>query len=238
MLVVADAGQLEWRIPVELSRDETALHELLQGFDVHSNNEKELELPSRLIAKIFLFRVIFRGTGWAFARDNDFKHVSEDPDYWDTRIERFFQKYNGLDGLHRRWKEEVELTGKLTGITGRTWYFEKRPRGKAGNLAYSINDITNWPVQGTGNDLIAIARVSMKNRLTKYKIPSIMVSTVHDSIINDTPEKYVQDVHDIYHEVFRDIPKNVKKLFGYEMVVPFPCECKKGMNLKDMEKMD
>lgn len=236
MLVAADAGQLEWRVPVEFSRDAIALEELLSGADVHSLNQKELVLPERLIAKIFLFRVIFRGTGYAFARDNNFKHVSSDEHYWDERIERFFKKYSGLNELHRQWIQQVNITGQLEAFTGRTWRFEKRQRGK--RHEYSINEITNYPVQGTGNDLIAICRVSMKNRLTKYKIPAIMVSTIHDSIVIDTEDKYVNDMHDIFHSVFKDLPKNVKKLFDYDWIVPIPCECKKGLNLKEMEKMD
>lgn len=240
MLVAADAGQLEWRVPIEYSRDPIALEELLNKQDVHKINQKVLELPEgdpgRLIAKRFLFRVIFRGTGYAFARDNDFKHVSSDSDYWDERIERFYAKYDGLNEQHRRWIQTVQATGRIEGFTGRVWIFEKRQRGKT--FDYSINDITNYPVQGTGNDLIAIARVSLRNRLTHYKIPAIMVSTVHDSIVVDTQEKYVNDVHDLFHAVFADIPKNVKKLFDHEMIVPIPCECKKGLNLKDMEKMD
>ena len=61
-----------------------------------------------------------------------------------------------------------------------------------------------------------------------------MRSTVHDSITMDAPASYVEPLTNMCHQVFEDIPKNVKKLFGYEWIVPLSCEVKKGMNMKEM----
>ena len=67
MFISCDAKQLEWRTVVELSGDQTALTEILQGQDTHELNRQAFELPSRLIAKIYLFRTIFRGNGWSLS---------------------------------------------------------------------------------------------------------------------------------------------------------------------------
>ena len=56
MLIQVDAAQLEWRVAVELSKDPIGLQEILNKEDTHSKNQLALQLPSRLIAKIFLFR--------------------------------------------------------------------------------------------------------------------------------------------------------------------------------------
>lgn len=56
MLIQCDASQLEWRTILELSKDETGISEILGGEDTHAKNQKAFDLPSRLIAKIFLFR--------------------------------------------------------------------------------------------------------------------------------------------------------------------------------------
>jgi hypothetical protein len=48
--------QLEWRVALELSQDQTGIAEIVNHDDIHSNNQKTFELPSRLIAKIYLFR--------------------------------------------------------------------------------------------------------------------------------------------------------------------------------------
>src|SRR5260370_42579332 len=121
MLVVCDAAQLEWRTAVELSHDPIGLKEIVEGQDTHSLNQAAFELPSRLIAKIYLFRTIFRGSGYAFANDPEFMHVSKDPRYWDTVNQKFYKKYSGLDATHKRWAERVVAGKALVEFTGREW---------------------------------------------------------------------------------------------------------------------
>src|SRR5207245_7947796 len=100
MIIGVDASQLEWRTILELSQDEVGIAEVEAGEDTHSLNEKAFQLPSRLIAKIYLFRTIFRGSGWSFAHDPQFMHVSKDPKFWDGVGEKFFGKYQGIDRCH------------------------------------------------------------------------------------------------------------------------------------------
>lgn len=56
MLVKCDARQLEWRVAVALSEDKVGIQEILNKEDIHGNNQKAFVLPSRLIAKKYLFR--------------------------------------------------------------------------------------------------------------------------------------------------------------------------------------
>lgn len=56
MIVSVDAAQLEWRVALELSQDKTGITEVIEKLDAHSLNQKAFSLPSRLIAKIYLFR--------------------------------------------------------------------------------------------------------------------------------------------------------------------------------------
>ena len=97
--------------------------------------------------------------------------------------------------------------------------------------------LSNYPVQGTGADVMTIARISAHKRIRAAKIPCDFISTVHDSIVVDTELKYVQPIVDIFHQVFDDLAKNIKASFGYTWVVPMECECKQGMNMKDMAKV-
>src|SRR5678815_3321928 len=120
-LLQADASQLEWRTAVELSHDPIGLQEIINGDDTHSLNQTAFSLPSRLIAKIYLFRTIFRGSGWSFANDNDFMHVSTDPKYWDGVNDKFYKKYAGLDKQHTIWKDLVIAGHPIVGPLGREW---------------------------------------------------------------------------------------------------------------------
>jgi DNA polymerase I len=233
---VTHRSQLEWRVALELSQDQVGIQEILNKDDVHSNNQAAFELPSRLIAKIYLFRTIFRGSGWAFANDPDFMHVSNNPTFWDALNEKFYTKYHGLNNVHYKWKDLVVAGKPIEGPLGRSWSIGMK-RDYRGELKIPWTMLSNYPVQGTGADVMTIARVSAHKRIRAAKIPCDFISTVHDSIVVDCEQKYVQAIVDIFHQVFDDLAKNIKASFGYTWVVPMECECKQGMNMKDMTKV-
>lgn len=236
MLLQADASQLEWRTILELARDWVGISEIVDGDDVHSNNEKAFKLPSRLIAKIYLFRTIFRGSGWSFANDPDFMHVSKDPQFWDNLNEKFYKKYYGIADQHQRWADEVVAGRPIQGPLGRAWTIGMNEGfGDSRRIPWTM--LSNYPVQGTGADVMMLARVSAHKRIKALGIPCDFVSTVHDSIVVDTRERYVPELVPVFHAVFADIPKNIKANFGYEWIVPMACECKTGMNMKEMKKV-
>lgn len=235
-LLACDASQLEWRCAVELSHDETALKEIVNGEDTHALNQIAFVLPSRLIAKIYLFRTIFRGSGWAFANDNDFSHVSADPKYWDAVNIKFYTKYDGLDNQHSVWKDNVLAGLPIVGPLGREWLIPlKHEPGREFKIPWTL--LSNYPVQGTGADVMCITRISAYRRIKAAGIPCRFISTVHDSIVVDVPTKHLQQVADIFYSVFDDLQMNIKKLFKYEWVTPLACECKFGPDMKNMTKI-
>jgi len=236
MLVTVDASQLEWRTVLELSRDEVGIREVVEGEDTHSLNQRAFELPSRLIAKIYLFRTIFRGSGWSFAHDPAFMHVSSDPKFWAEVGRKFFAKYKGIDDTHRKWADLVAGGKCLVGPSGREWDIPLR-RDNHGDLEIPWTTLTNYPVQGTGADVMMLARLSFHRRLRAAGITALLVSTVHDSIVVDTPSSYVAIVAELFYQVFDDLIANIKKCWGYEWVVPLDCEVKYGMNQLDQTKI-
>lgn len=237
MIVSVDASGLEWRVLVELSRDEIALAEILEGQDTHELNRVAFDLPERRVAKFYLFRTIYRGTGWAFAHDPYFMHVSTDPRYWDGIGEKFYSKYKGIDLIHKKWANEVMAGRTLRGPSGREWVIPVRRDERSGELKVPWTTLTNYPVQGTGADVMMLARVSFFRRLKASGIPALLVSTVHDSIVVDTPSMYVELVAKLFYEVFDDLIANIKRCFGYEWIVPLDCEVKFGMDMENTQKI-
>lgn len=228
--------QLEWRTILELAQDQVGIGEVLEGQDTHALNQIALALPSRLIAKIFLFRTIFRGSGWSFANDPDFMHVSASPKFWDEMNAKFFEKYKGIDQCHFKWKDEV-LQGKpIVSPLGRSWTIELKT-DKYGNMKIPWTTLTNYPVQGTGADIMMLARIMAYKRIKKSGLPVTFVSTVHDSIVVDCPMEHVKTIANIFHGCFADLQKTIKQNFGYTWTVPMTCECKAGINMKDMHKI-
>ena len=146
MLISVDVKQLEWRVLLELSQDPVGIKEILNNEDSHALNQAAFSLPSRLIAKIFLFRTIFRGTGYSFSIDPDFAHVSTSSDFWDVKNEQFYKKYKGVDACHYQWKKLCEDGKPIISPFGREW--DVPLLNQYGKINWT--QFTNYPVNYSG----------------------------------------------------------------------------------------
>lgn len=236
MLIKCDAKQLEWRVAAYLSQDKIAVKEIFDGKDIHEDNRKMLNLPTRLIAKTFLFRLIYGGTQWSYAKDPEFVSVSRDPEFWERLIAEFYGKYTGLSKWHEDLVHRAISDGSITIPSGRTFRFAPY-RNKRGELKWPRTTILNYPVQGFSADLMAIARVSAFNRVKKLGNKDVLlINTVHDSIELDCPNdpELIKVIGYLLKKVFEDIPSNFKRLYGIGFNVPMAGEISVGQNLKDM----
>ena len=84
---------------------------------------------------------------------------------------------------------------------------------------------------------MAVARVSLANRWKSGGFEGKLISTVHDSIVADVPEKEVKPAAELIHGVFRDLPKNISKFFGIDWNLPLICEIGAGPNQKDLQEV-
>lgn len=237
MLVSCDASQLEWRTVVELSGDQTGFSEIVEGQDTHTLNQKAFALPTRFVAKIYLFRTIYRGSGYSFANDPKFMHVSTDPKFWDDIGTRFYAKYSGINAQHKLWADDVVSGRPLVGPTGRECHVSMG-RDNWGNLKIPWTVLTNYPVQMTAADVVMVARISFARRLKASTIPALLISTVHDSIVVDCEKKYVQDVANMFYQVFDDLVNNLNHVFKINWKTPLNCEVKAGMDMLNMNLLD
>lgn len=150
-------------------------------------------------------------------------------------IDEYYKKYKGIARWHESLIREAVTTGKVISPTGREYIFPKY-EGKI-----KETQVKNYIVQGSGADIMALARVSFYNRLKKLNFPAcLIVNTVHDSIVVDCDEKTtdVDKLITTMHEVFDDIPANFEKLFGVKFNVPMAAEVQTGYNWEDMNVVD
>lgn len=159
-------------------------------------------------------------------------HVSTSPKFWDAVGEKFYAKYHGIDKCHQQWADIVVRGEPIVGPFGREWVFNTRKKG-TNEFFIPWTTLTNYPVQGTGADIMALARVSFSRRLKALGIPVLLCSTVHDSIVVDLPDEYVQQAVNLFHQVFDDLIPNIRRMFGIEWNVPMECETKVGANEKN-----
>lgn len=239
MLVNIDVKGLEWVTVVWFAQDPVGMDEIVSGVDQHAVNQNAFGLPERRIAKIFVFRLIYGGSAWSYALDPDFNYISKDVDYWQKVIDKFYDKYKGIARQHNAWVREAIATGRLVMPTGRIYTFEPK-RNRRGELEWPRTQILNYPVQGTGHDVVTIARVSLRKRVRNDPILSSsvkFVSTVHDSIVldcnYDRGDERFNQLLDCIRGVFNDVPANFEKLFGVAFNLPIVGEIQVGNNLLD-----
>lgn len=235
MLINVDAKALEWVVCAHLSKDPVAMREICDNIDQHTENQKMLGLPDgkegRLIAKIFVFRLIYGSVAQGFAIDPDFITLSREESFWEEKIRKFYHKYRGIELYHNALVKEHTTTGKLVMPTGREYYI---PMDKG--IQYARPKILNYPVQGLGHDLMTIARVSLYKKMMAAKLKSLLICTIHDSIIVDAVEEEKDRIIEMMKETWAQIPHNYMYLTGdTTWTLPSRCEISVGMDLKNME---
>jgi len=236
MLLQADAKQLEWVGAAYLSQDNLAIEEIWNGTDMHSDNQTRFGLPSRLIAKTFVFRLIYGGSAYSYANDPNFREIGNET-YWQSIIDQFYNKYTKLKEWHDEIVFRAKRDRKLTMPTGRVYYYE--PEVTSYGVKHPRTKILNYPVQGLGADLMSIARVSLRNRLLN-KEGVKLINTVHDSIILDFDPKVWDNnsIVKIVEKCFNDVPDNFKRLFGHDFNLPMRVECEIGPTWGNMETVN
>lgn len=233
MLIEVDVKGLEVVCAAYLSRDPVLMDEIIHDKDFHEDNRVRFNLPTRLIAKIFTFRLIYGGSAYSYAHDPDFAEVHYSEKQWQGVIDEYYRKYKGLYEWHIKLLQEVTTTGRITLPTGRCFEYNQIRRGMS--LEWPRTQILNYPVQGFGADLLCFARVTAFRLMKGLKAK--LVSTVHDSIVVDAPSNEVSQVIDILRESVSSIPKMFEELFGIPFDLPMRSEIKMGLTLGDLTKV-
>jgi DNA polymerase I-like protein with 3'-5' exonuclease and polymerase domains len=230
LLINADAKQLEWRCVAHLANDQVAIAEINEGRDFHRENQDFFKLPSRVIAKRFLFRAIYKGKAHTYAFDPEFSWIGNEK-FWQGVIDRFYEKYQAIADYHTRLIQQVVETGKLVMPTGRIYEFEQRLR--KGTYEWNESDICNYPVQGFAADLMAIIRVNLRTLLAaRPELVYLFCNTVHDSILLDVDNER-SNWYNICIEInkaFNNTANNYEQLFRQPLLVPMACDLKVGIN--------
>lgn len=233
-LVNADAKALEWLGAVYLSKDPVGYQEVRDGVDQHSVNQAAFGLPTRLIAKTFVFRLIYGGTGYSYANDANFEGVSSDPDFWDDIIQKFYSKYHGIAKWHAALERQAREFGKIEIPTGRVFKF-KPEKSYNGQYKWPRTRILNYPVQGFGADFMTLARVIANKRI---KHPDAdFVCTVHDSLVYDCRSGLVPRIARTLFDVWDDLPSEFEKMFKIPFDLPTKVEISYGPNWKDQKEI-
>lgn len=231
MLMTFDVKGLEVVTAAFLSNCPVLRAELLQGRDLHEDNRVKFHLGDRDTSKRFKFKMIYGGTAHGFVGDPVFQHLRYTKKQWEGIIDGYFEKYYGLRTWHKDLIKQALETGIYESPSGRTYdytdLFHKYQEW------FYLPKIKNYPVQGFGADIVMIARILLYKQMKEDNCKSLLVNTIHDSIIIDThPTERGVDRHgnpcynivSTVERVFKDLPLELNKTFNINFDLPLIVE--------------
>lgn len=236
MLVNADVKSLEVFVAAELSDDKVLKEELVNKLDLHSLNQARFNLPDRVTAKRFIFKLLYGATAYGYSVDSDFISCAMSQKDWQLVIDEFYNKYTGIAKWHKKIIEQAMRDGFLEIPSGR--FYEYRPKKNDwGQMKWPLTTIKNYPVQGFGADLVKLARIDFHKRLQASGLEAKFICTVHDSLVVDTPEENVYNISKMLKESIEYVPTACRECFDYEFSLPIWCEIQVGPNKFDMKEI-
>ena len=224
-LVEIDYSQLEFRVAGILATDETVKREVESGFDVHAYTAKVLtengEPTERGPAKASTFRPLYGGTQGTPAQRTYFKE--------------FFGKYRGIFKWHEQLQNEAIQHKVVTTATGRQFSFPDCQRNTSGQATFKTQ-IVNYPVQSVATaEIVPLGVIILFNKLREMNLRSVVINTVHDSVLIDTHPNELETVKLVAPGCLVDAQTEAKKRFGLSDYIPLEVEMSQGKNWMEQE---
>ena len=217
-----DFAQLEFRTAVFLAQDKQGMEDIKNKIDVHQYTADIIGV-SRQDAKAHTFKPLYGGvTG------------TEDEKRYYTK---FLEKYKDIKVWHEQLQSEAIRFKRIKLPTGREYSFPYAERTPWGGSTYGTQ-IKNYPVQGFATaDIVPLACINIYKLMKEKNVKSLLVNTVHDSIVADVhpDEKYIMGK--IFEQGTAEAIPALKKYYKIDFNVPLDTEIKIGYNWLDMEEI-
>lgn len=234
MLINGDVKSLEVVVAAELAQDKTLIGEILEKLDTHADNQNRFGFPSRIIAKRFIFKLLYGATAYGYTTDSDFLEVGYSQTHWQEVIDQFYTKYHGIYKWHQKLLRQVQENNGIIDVpSGRFYKFDPDYSKRE---PWPLTQIKNYPVQGFGADLVMLARIEFFKRFKESGLEGYFIQTIHDSLVADVPSKNVAPVAKMLQEAVAKVPELCYNRWNYKFSLPMTSEVLVGPNKFDMKE--
>ena len=150
----------------------------------------------------------------------------------------FVEKYKKLGEWHEALQTEAISESSISMHTGQQFAFPDTKRLNSGS-ASNAPAIKNYPVQGiAGGCIVPLALITLTNSFATAGLKSLIVNTVHDSIVIDVfpGEEFICAT--LTHDAMTGVPKVYEELYNVKWTVPLDVDVEIGQNWLEMETFD
>ena len=217
-----DFSQLEFRTAVFMAQDEQGMEDIKNNIDVHQYTADIIGV-SRQDAKAHTFKPLYGGvTG-----------TEDEKKYY----RKFLEKYKGIKAWHDKLQTHAIKFKCIQIPTGRQYAFPYAQRMPWGGSSYGTQ-IKNYPVQGFATaDIVPLACINIYNLMKEHKVKSLLVNTVHDSIVADVYPGEESVMGKIFKQGTSSVIQSLKEYYNIDFNVPLDTETKIGYNWLDMKEV-
>ena len=210
--------------------------------DRHRDKEaKTLEL-NRVTAKTVNFLTGYGGGAFGLQNVLAAKSIYLSIEECQSIIESFFDSYPSLRKLLQYYKRFILDTGVAVSVFGRVRIFEEVFGSDEESKAKALRAGCNHLIQSTASDMMLMALHVIEQWMREEGLESILVSTVHDSLLIDCIRSELPKVHEIVTSVLNNFPTVLPAIFGDDydtswMLVPFAADCEIGTDYLSTKKI-
>ena len=217
-----DFAQLEFRTAVFLAQDKQGMEDIKNKIDVHSYTAEIIGV-SRQDAKAHTFKPLYGGT----------TGTEEEKRYY----KKFAEKYKDIAKWHEELQTQAIKFKTLKLPTGREYSFPYAERMPWGGSSYSTQ-IKNYPVQGFATaDIVPLACIKIYELMKEQKVKSLLINTVHDSIVADVYPGEEAVMSKIFKQGTASVIPALKEYYGINFNVPLDTDLKMGYNWLDIKEV-
>jgi DNA polymerase I-like protein with 3'-5' exonuclease and polymerase domains len=269
-LYQGDLSQIELRLIAAACGDEAMVDAYVRGIDLHSltmsrifkmpyehcikdhvsalqkagkdKEAKECELK-RKISKTINFLTGYgggaQGLQATLAQDGIYQTIEE----CEAFLEAFFDSYPALREYLSYYKGFIESNGVAVSMLGRVRIFEEAGSDDKGLKSKALRAGCNHLIQATASDMMLCCICAIETLMRDAGLKSILISTVHDSLLVDCVREELPIVHEIAMSVFTNIPDILETWIGDDVdlswtrILPFDGDSEVGKNYLDMVKL-
>ena len=221
-IIEVDFAQLEFRTAVFLAQDKQGMEDIKNKIDVHRFTADVIGV-SRQDAKAHTFKPLYGGTTGTDAEKKYYK--------------TFAEKYKGISKWHEELQTQAITYKRIKLPTGREYAFPYAERMPWGGSSYGTQ-IKNYPVQGLATaDIVPLACIKIYKLMNEQKVKSLLINTVHDSIVADVYPGEEVVMSKIFDQGTASVIPALDEYYGINFNVPLDTEIKMGYDWLNMKEV-
>ena len=220
-ILEVDFAQLEFRTAVFLAQDKQGMEDIKNKIDVHQYTANIIGV-SRQDAKAHTFKPLYGGTT---GTDDEKKYYK-----------KFAEKYADITKWHEELQTHAITYKRIKLPTGREYSFPYAERMPWGGSSYGTQ-IKNYPVQGFATaDIVPLACIKIYELMKEQKVKSLLINTVHDSIVADVYPGEETVMSKIFRQGTASVVPALKEYYGINFNIPLDTEVKMGYDWLNMKE--